>query len=209
MYLATIRRELSAAGRRLWERGLVGAGEGNLSVRLEDGSILCTPSGACKGDLSPQDLVRIDAEGVPFEDGSPSSEIRMHLRLYKLRPDCNAVVHAHPLAATGFALAGETVPTELLPEGVAIVGKVALVPFAMPGTDELPDALEPYAQDHQAFLLASHGATTVGASLQEALFRMEVLERVAQIVLHARQIGEPRPLPAGALARLRGTSDQE
>ena len=192
-------------GRRLWQRGLVGGGEGNISARLSPRQILCTPTGFSKGHLKPADLVVIDHQGRSLNGKVPSSEIRLHLRAYKVRPDCMAVVHAHPPTATGFALAGEEIPDNLLPEAAHILGSVALVPFSMPGTDEVPDYLEPYLEDHKAFLLSHHGAATLGADLYDALFRMETLERVAHTILIARMMGKPRPMPEAAFDTLMST----
>lgn len=185
-------------GRRLWHGGLVGGAEGNLSARISPQRILCTPSGVSKGHLKPGDLVVIDNHGEPQDGGQPSSEIKMHLRMYAVRKDCMAVVHAHPPIATAFALAGEEIPDDLLPEAAIVLGSVATVPFGMPGTNEVPDALERYCDDHKTFLLANHGAVVMGNSLMDALYRMETLERVAQVIFYARQLGEPKPMPPAA-----------
>ena len=204
-----LRTEMVAAGRLLWERDLVGATEGNLSCRLGE-HILCTPSGLSKGHLAESDLVVIDLNGNAIEGGTPSSEIKLHLRLYRVCPEVQAVVHAHPLTATAFATCGQTIPIDFLPEAVVVLGDIALVPFAMPGTESLPDALEPFARQHRTFLLANHGAVTVGPTLLEAAYRMETLERVAKIVAACRQIGEPRPLSDADLSVLRMmVSDRE
>lgn len=192
-------------GRRLWQRGLVGGGEGNISARLSPRQLLCTPSGVSKGHLKPADLVVIDLQGRSLNGKTPSSEIRLHLRAYKKRPDCMAVVHAHPPTATGFALAGEEIPDNLLPESAHVLGSVALVPFSMPGTDEVPDNLEPYLEDHKAFLLSHHGAATLGSDLYDALYRMETLERVANTILIAKMVGKPRPMPDAAFDTLMST----
>ena len=189
-------------GRRLWQRGLVGATEGNLSARLSPQRILCTPAGLCKGHLRPADLVVIDNKGTVIEGSVPSTEIKMHLRIYQKRPDCQAVVHAHPPVATGFALAGEDIPDDVLPESIVVLGSVATVPFAMPGTDELPDALEPLLEDHKSFLISHHGAVVMGKDLLDAYNRMETLERIAQVLLYAKQVGKVRPMPAKAFAKL-------
>ena len=189
-------------GRRLWQRGLVGATEGNISARLSPQRILCTPTGLSKGHMQPKDLIVIDNHGNPVAEGIPSSEIKLHVRILQRRPDCMAVVHAHPPIATGFTLAGEDIPDDLLPESIYVLGSVATVPFCMPGTDEVPDALEPLLDDHKTFLLSHHGAATMGKDLWDAYNRMETLERVAKIILVAKSIGEPKPLPASALDRM-------
>jgi L-fuculose-phosphate aldolase len=197
-----LRAAMCEVGRRLWQRGLVGGAEGNLSARLSPQRILCTPSGVGKGHLKVSDLVVIDNHGNPVGDGKPSSEIKLHVRIYACRPDCQAVVHAHPPTATGFALAGEDIPDDLLPEAAIVLGSVATVPFAMPGTDELPDRIEPLLEDHKAFLLSHHGAVTLGADLHDACLRMETLERIAHVVYVARQLGGARPMPNDAFQTL-------
>lgn len=185
-------------GRRLWQRGLVGATEGNLSVRLSTRQILCTPTGHSLGHLKPDDLVVIDNQGNPVGEGKPSSEIKLHLRILAKRPDCQAVIHAHPVIATGFALAGEEIPDNLMPESAYVLGSVATVPFCMPGTDEVPNAIEPLLDDHKTFLLSHHGAVTMGTDLIDAFNRMETLERIAQVILTAKTLGGPRPMPSQA-----------
>lgn len=196
------RETICEVGRRLYERDLIGACEGNISVRLGTDRLLSTPGGLCKGKLSPSDMTVIDLEGRPLDGGVPSSEIKMHLRIYARRPDCQAVVHAHPLTATGFALAGETIPSDLLPEAAHVLGPVALVPFGIPGTNEVPDSLEPFLQDHKTLLLSNHGAVVMGFDLWDALHRMETLERIAKILLVARTLGKPLPMLEPVVAAL-------
>lgn len=202
---AELRRALCQAGRLLWERGLVGATEGNLSARLDSGLLLCTPSGLSKGHMAPEDLVICDLEGQPADGQTnrPSSEIRLHLAAYRARPDCQAVVHAHPPIATAFTLAEVTIPDDLMPEAAYVLGPVASVPFAFPGTDEVPNALAPYLAGHKTFLLSHHGAAVLGSSVEDAYNRMETLERIARIVLYARLLGRAVPMPESAQSRLR------
>ncbi len=190
-----IRALMCEIGRRLWQRGLVGATEGNLSARLSTRQILCTPTGASLGHMKPDELVVIDNQGKPVDGGTPSSEIKLHLRILAKRPDCQAVIHAHPPTATAFALAGEDIPDNLLPESAYVLGSVATIPFAMPGTDEVPDAIEPLLEDHKTFLMSHHGAVVMGKDLTDAYNRMETLERISQIILTARQLDTPRPMP--------------
>ncbi|HEY0865936.1 MAG TPA: class II aldolase/adducin family protein [Fimbriimonas sp.] len=191
----SLRAEVCEIGRRLWQRGLIGAAEGNISVRLSPQRILCTPSGLSKGHLRPADLVVIDAKGNPVDGGAPSSEIKLHVRILARRPDCQAVIHAHPPIATGFALAEETIPDNMLPESAVVLGSVATVPFTMPGTDEVPDAIDPLLDDHKTFLMSHHGAVVMGRDLTDAYNRMETLERIATILLSARLVGTPQPMP--------------
>ena len=189
--------------RRLWERGLIAGPDGNVSVRLDADRLLVTPSGGAKVDVGEGDLLEVDLAGrVLAGAGRASSELAMHLAIYRARPDVGAVVHAHPPTATGFAVAGETLPDGVLPELVCQMGAVALVPYFTPGTPAAATALAPYLAGHEAFLLANHGATTVGATLDEAHRRMESLEHAARILLAARLLGRVTPLTAEQRAAL-------
>jgi L-fuculose-phosphate aldolase len=191
--------------RRLYERGLIAGPDGNVSVRLSNGSILITPSGQSKGKVTAESLVVIDPRGQMIEgDGRPSSEMRMHLRIYQRRADVNAVVHAHPPTATGFGVAGIAITAPVLPEVILQMGTVPLVPYATPGTDALPDSMEPFLMEHDAFLLANHGATTVGSTLELAHQRMESLEHAARILFVARSLGTVNELSAADVMALRG-----
>lgn len=197
------RADLVEICRRLHARDLIGAGEGNVSVRLRDGRFLVTPSGANKGYLAPDDLVVVDAAGVVVEGrGRASTELRMHLAAYAARPDVAAVVHAHPLTAVALTVAGLPPPNDLVPEAAVTLGVVGLAPFATPGTAELPAVLAPLLARHDVILLERHGALALGSTLVEAFDRMETLERVARIALAARMAGRCEPLPAEAVAKV-------
>jgi L-fuculose-phosphate aldolase len=197
-------REICEAGRRLLEAGLVAGTEGNISARLSAERVLVTPAGRAKGSLEPLDIVEVDLAGrVARGMERPTSELAMHLAILVARPDIGAVVHAHPPAATGFAAAGRTLPPDVLPELITEVGPVGLVPYGMPGTDELAEAIAPIARNHDALLLSNHGAVTLGRSLSEALNRMGSLEQAARIVLAARSLGGERRLAALDVERLR------
>lgn len=181
--------------RRLYERGLIAGPDGNVSIRLADGSILVTPRGVSKVDVTADDLVVVNAEGVVLSGRlEPSSELRMHLRIYWRRADVRAVVHAHPPTATGFAVAGESFMAPVLPEVILQMGEVPLVRYSTPGTDALADNFEVYLGDHDAFLMANHGATTVGTTIELAHQRMESLEHAARILLAARALGRVNQL---------------
>ena len=197
--------------RQLAAQGLIAGRDGNLSVRLSAGRVLVTPSGFIKSLVTPADMVEVDLDGNPVRRTSrkPTSELELHLRILRHRPDVNAVVHAHPPAATGFAVAGQTIPGNLLPELIFVVGPVPLVPFGMPGSPELGDRVVPYLKGHDALLLASHGAVTLGATLDEAWIRMESLEHAARIIAAARAIGEPQPRPAGVVERLKAQREKD
>ncbi len=200
------RSALAACCRRLHARGILAGTEGNCSVRLSDGTLLVTASGIDKATLSDGDVVHCEADGTVLTappNRRLSSEVDMHLTLYRARPDIGAVVHAHPVAATGFAAAGVPIPDDVLPELPVVVGGVALVPYGRPGTPALGAAMHPFLADHEVFLLANHGVTVVGRTLTEAVTRMESVEQSAQILLAATRLGGTRPLPAGEVEALR------
>jgi L-fuculose-phosphate aldolase len=209
---------LAAACRRLHARGLLAGAEGNLSVRLADGSILVTASGIDKAATTAAQVVRLFADGTPHHTPvtdrtntgattrdrglRASSEVGMHLACYAARADVQAIVHAHPPVATGFATAGQGLPANVLPELPVVVGPVALVPYGRPGTPALASAMQPFLEGHEVFLLANHGVTTVGRSLTDALLRMESVEQAARILAVARVLGGAVPLPDGEAAAL-------
>jgi len=200
--------EIVAVCRRLYDRALIAGQDGNVSVRLRSGHILVTPSGLSKVDVTPEALVELTAQGERVTRGpGASSEVGMHLRIYRERPDVRAVVHAHPPVATAFGVAGRDFMDAVLPEVIFHLGRVPLVPFALPGTPALGDAMAPYLADHDAFLLASHGATTVGPTLGLAHQRMESLEHAARILHAASQIGSVTPLRAEDIAALRAARE--
>jgi L-fuculose-phosphate aldolase len=193
---------------RLYDRGLIAGPDGNVSVRLPSGHILATPAGLSKVDVRPGDLVELTEEGIQVTPGrSASSEVGMHLRIYRERPDVRAVVHAHPPIATAFGVAGRDFMDAVLPEVIFHLGSVPLVPFAMPGTPALGEAMSPYLATHDAFLLASHGATTVGPSLRLAHQRMESLEHAARILHAAEALGPLTALRASDVAALRSARE--
>lgn len=202
--IESVKREIVSVGRRLWQRGLVAGSEGNVSVRLDGGRLVTTPSGACKGFLEPDDLVVTDLDGRPLGEGRPSSELKMHVRIYAIRDDVRAVVHAHPPTATGFAIAGEAFDECVVPEVIATLGRVPLVPYGTPSTSELPDRIAPWVPTHDALLLANHGAVTCAATLARAIDVMESLEQAARSLLSARLLGRVRRLSRDEVDRLVG-----
>lgn len=200
---ARLRRDLVETCRRLHDRRLIGAGEGNVSCRLGKDRLLVTPSGVDKGFLRPADLVVVDLSGKRIRGpGRPSTELRMHLAAYAARPDVEAVVHAHPLTAVAFTVAGVPPPNDLLPEAVLVLGRIAVAPFATPGTDEVPRSLSPFWKGHEVILLERHGALALGRDLFLALDRMETLERVCEVAAAARALGSCEPLPARAVEKV-------
>lgn len=199
----TRRAAIVEAGRRLYAKGFIAGNEGNLSVR--DGErLLVTPGGVCKGFLRPEDVVVTDLEGRVQGGARATSEILMHVAVYRVRPDVGAVVHAHPPVATGFAVAGLALDRPVLAEPIVTLGPVPVVPFGAPSTAELAQSVGEAARTSQALLLANHGALTVGEDLWRAWERMETLEQYARIALVARLVGRPNELPREAVEQLLG-----
>jgi L-fuculose-phosphate aldolase len=197
------RREICIAGSWMYERGYIVACEGNLSVRLDDGSVLNTPTCMNKGTLYSEDLVITDLDGRHLSGSRKvSSEVAMHLLFYRMRPDVNAICHAHPPTATGFAVSGRALNQALLPEVIVGLGQIPLVQYATPGTAELSAAIEPFVPHYDALLLANHGAVTCGPDLLTAFFRMETIEHCAKITLSAELAGEPALLSSREVAKL-------
>ena len=197
------RREICLAGRWMYERGYIVACEGNLSVRLSDARILTTPTCMNKGMLEPEDLVVVDLDGRHLEgQRKASSEVLMHLLFYRMRGDVQAICHAHPATATGFAAAGRALDEALLPEVIIGLGKVPLVRYATPGTPELSAAIEPYVEHYDALLLANHGAVTCGPDLLTAFYRMETVEHTARITLAAENAGTLKLFSSREVAKL-------
>jgi L-fuculose-phosphate aldolase len=185
-----IKQEICEVGHRLYAHGFVAANDGNISVKLNDNEFYCTPTGVSKGSLTPEMIIKIDAEGNKLEGTlNPSSEIKMHLRVFRERPDVNAVVHAHPPVATAFTVAGIPLDRYILPEAVLTIGDVPTCAYATPSTMEIPDSLMPYIQEHDAFMLQNHGALTVGNTLTRAFFTMEEVEFNAKIMKYAMELG--------------------
>ena len=177
---------------KMWQLGWVAANDGNISVKLEDGTFLATPTGISKSFITPDKLVHIDENGDVLDgtDGyRPSSEIKMHLRCYKEREDVGAVLHAHPPVATGYAVAHKPLDEYSMIETVIALGSVPVTPYGTPSTYEVPDAIAPYLGEHDALLLMNHGALTVGTDLLTAYYRMETLELFAKISLNAHLLG--------------------
>lgn len=202
---AQLREQIVHCGRRLYERGFVAATDGNISVRLAPGSFLITPTCVSKGVLREDDLLVVDEQGQRLSGyRNVSSELSMHLLIYRLRPEVNAVVHAHPPTATGFAAAGIALEEPILAEAVAVLGRVPLARYATPGTAELAASLAPLVPQHVAILMANHGVVTYAASLEAAYNQMETVEQFARVTLVARQLGRMQPLPADEVERLRG-----
>jgi L-fuculose-phosphate aldolase len=190
-------------GRMLHECGFVAATDGNLSVRLSDNRILSTPTCMSKGAMRTSDLVIVDMEGrVVSGKRNVSSEIGMHLLIYRLRPDVKGIVHAHPPTATGFAAAGMPLNQPLVCEVVIGLGSIPLAKYGTPGTPELTDALEPLVPGFDAILMSNHGVVVYGTDLDQAYMKMETVEHFARIALVTHQLGQQRPLGSADLEKL-------
>jgi L-fuculose-phosphate aldolase len=178
------RRDVCTVGLWLHRRGFVAATDGNISLRLDPHRILTSPTGICKGMMSPDDLVITDTAGNKISGRrNSSSELAMHLLIYRRRPEVNAIVHAHPTTATGYAAAGLPLNKALLSEAVIGLGCVPLANYGTPGTSELTASIEPLVQMHDAILMANHGVVTYGVDLLSAFFRMETVEHFASVAL--------------------------
>ncbi len=199
----TVRRAIVDIGKRLAGRGLTAGTDGNISVKLDDGRIMITPSGFSKEQMAADDIVIVDENGKKLQGRTqPSSEMAMHLAVYASRPEIGACVHAHPPFATAFAVAGINLADNVLPEIVVSVGGIPLTDYAPPGTDAVPKSLAPFVEQNNAFLLRNHGLLTIGRSLDEAYNRMETVEHYAQIVHHAYQLGSVNAIPTEDYQRL-------
>ncbi|MGE3841861.1 MAG: class II aldolase/adducin family protein [Vicinamibacterales bacterium] len=198
-----LRADVVEVCRRLYNRGYVPATDGNVSVRLDDTRLLATPKGVAKGFLTPDMLVVTDLTGKKLEGArEPSSEILMHVAVYADRPDVQAVVHAHPPMATGFAVAGIPLDRAVLAEVVTTLGSIPIADYGTPSTAELPATVKRYIKAHDGLLLANHGALTAGKDLYAALYKMETIEHFAHISLTARLLGRERVLSREEVARL-------
>src|SRR4029453_4050003 len=204
-----LRADVVEVGRRLYARGYTASNDGNISVRLEGGPRLMTPKSVCKGFMNEPMMCITDLDGRKLQgDRDPSSEMLMHLEVYRQRPDVNAVVHAHPPTATGFAVAGIPLDRAVLAEVLTTLGSIPIAAYATPSTRELPEAVRRYIKAHDGMLLANHGALTVGSDLYSAYYKMETIEHFAKISLVARLLGRENLIAREEVERLqelRGT----
>ena len=206
---STISNQVVDICHRLYAQGMVTATDGNVSVRLASGDILATRSGINKGMVTEQDLVEVTSRGHHISGrGKPSTEMAMHLFIYEQRPDIMAVVHAHPIYATGFATARKSLESCMFPEVIVGLGAVPLAEYATPSTGEVAASLAPFVRNADAILLANHGAVTYGADLYEAYFKMEKVEHAAHITFVATMLGGPHALTEEEVSRLSSVSVQ-
>jgi L-fuculose-phosphate aldolase len=206
MLKSTIAHQLVGVCRNLYAHGFVTAADGNVSSRLPNGNILATPTSLNKGRVVESDLVEVTLDGAMVHEGrAPSTELGMHMYIYRQRPDVHAVVHAHPTYATGFAAANIPLDKPLLPEVIIGLGPIPLATFAVTSTQEVADSIAPYVQSSSAILLANHGVVTFGKDLDEAYFKMEKVEHAAHITFVARMLGGEKVLAGEQVKRLKET----
>jgi L-fuculose-phosphate aldolase len=200
---STRRADIVEVGRRMYARGYTASNDGNISVRLGPDRLLMTPKSVCKGFMTADMMCVTDLDGRKLQgDRDPSSEMLMHLEVYRQRPDVHAVVHAHPPIATGFAVAGIPLDRAVLAEVLTTLGSIPIAEYATPSTRELPDAVRRYIKAHDGMLLANHGALTVGADLYGAYYKMETIEHFAKISLVARLLGREHLISREEVNRL-------
>lgn len=202
-----LREDIVRVGRLMFDKNWIAANDGNISVRLpdEDGQarLLATPTGVSKGMLLVEDMIVTDLEGNKIRGARErTSEMDMHTTIYKMRPDINAVVHAHPPTATGFAVAGRALNIGILPEVIVCLGSVPLAEYSEPGTPALSESMRPYVPKYDALLLANHGAVAYGEDLFRAYHRLETVEHSARITLVAELLGGPKVLPRAEIKKL-------
>ncbi len=189
-------QEMIRIGRRMYRRGYIVAAEGNLSLRASTEEILVTASGVCKGELTAADIIALDTKGkIIAGDKRVSTEVAMHLEVYRQRPEVQAAIHAHPPYCIALMISGYSLDKPLLPEHVVLLGKVPKVPYARPSTGQVPRSIIPWIRRTDVLLLDRHGSLTVGSSLAEAFLKLEVLEHAAKVYWAALQVGAVRELP--------------
>ena len=200
-----IKEQICDVCHKMWQLGWVAANDGNVTAMLDDGTLLATPTGMSKSFITPDKLIRIDRAGNILEAPNglrPSSETKMHLRCYDKRDDVRSVIHAHPPGATGFAVAHKAMDMYNMIEDVAAIGSVPLTPYDTPSTYEVPDAIEPYLEEHDVMLLENHGALAVGSDVITAFYRMESLELWAKITINAVILGGSRDISRENIQKL-------
>src|SRR4051795_13006787 len=198
-----LREQMCDVGRRIWLKGFCAGNEGNHSFRLSEDRILCTPSLISKGNLKPDDMCVVDMEGKQVSGKRKrTSEILLHLAIYKEQPAARAVIHSHPPHATAFAVAGVDLPTCIHPEAEVFLGAVKTARYVTPGDQRLGDSILPYVKDSNTILLQSHGVVTYGDDLERAYYQLEIVDAYARILILAKQVGSIRPLEPNEMKEL-------
>lgn len=198
------KREILEVGRRMYAKNFVASNDGNISCKVSDTTLWCTPTGVSKGFMTDEMLVLMDIHGKVLRGScKPSSEMKMHLRVYQENPAVKAVVHAHPPVSTSFAIAGIPLNRAILTEAVMGIGEIPIAPYAMPGSEEVPESVAPFVKTHNGCLLANHGALTWGNTCMEAWMRMESVEYYATVSMYTGNIiGQANELTCDQVDRL-------
>jgi L-fuculose-phosphate aldolase len=198
-----LREQICQIGRRIYAKGFAAANDGNISVRLDEREVLCSPTMVCKGDLKPDELCKVDYEGKQLSGRRKrSSEILLHLTAYKHNPKVQAVVHCHPPHATAFAVAGEPIPKCVLPEVELFLGEVPIAAYETPGTQRFADTIIPFVHRCNTIILANHGTVTFGPDLEKAYWNSEIIDAYCRILILARQLGRVNYLNAQQMREL-------
>src|SRR3954470_20801311 len=198
-----LKEQMCEIGRRIWLKGFCAGNEGNHSYRIADNKVLCTPTGISKGFLRPDDICTVDLEGKQLAGRRKrTSEILLHLAIYKARPDVKAVVHSHPPHATAFAIANVELPTCIHPEAEVFLGAVKTAKYVTPGDQRLGESILPYVKDSNTILLQSHGVVCFHPDLEQTYYQLEIVDAYARILILAKQVGSIRPLDAGEMKEL-------
>ena len=198
-----LRQDIVEIGRYVWQKGWIAANDGNITIRLDENRVLCSPTGVCKGLMQPEDLIIVDMQGRKLEGRlEGTTEIAMHLAVYNLRPDIKSVLHAHPPVATGFATAGRPLNLALLPEIIIGLGCIPLAGYGLPGTPALIEPMLPLIPKYDALMMGNHGVVSYGEDVFKAFFRMESVEHFARITLVAELLGGPTVLPRDEVQKL-------
>ena len=191
----SLKSEIIHYSRLCYKNNFLSAKDGNISVRTRENYILTTAAGICKGKLNEKNLIKMDFKGRKISGkGAASSEFKMHRYIYEQRKDVKAVIHTHPVFATAFAAAGIALDKPVYPEIYIFFGKIPLAKYATPSTDEVPSSIELFVKDYDAVLLANHGLVTFGKTLEDAYFKTEKIEHIAQISFYARMLGGEKVL---------------
>ncbi|MBD3185084.1 class II aldolase/adducin family protein [Candidatus Poribacteria bacterium] len=189
------RHEMIEVCKRIYQKGFVASNDGNVTLRMSEDEILATPTGMCKGDITTDQLIKVNMQGEVISGFlKPSSELKLHLRVYEKRPDAGAVAHAHPPISTGFAVAHVSLEQKAIPEVISTLGGVPLAPYKRPSTDDLARTIDKFIADSDAILLANHGVMSVGKDVFDAYYTLERVEHSAHIILVARMLGGEKEL---------------
>ena len=189
------RKIICEIGKRVYSKGFVAANDGNLSCRIDNDTIIVTPTGVSKGFMKPEDMVKMHLDGTIDGDNKPSSEVKMHIRAYKENKDINGIVHVHPPISTGFSLLGIDIDKPVVAEGILVTGNIPIAKYAEPGTEEVPSSIAPFLKDYNGALLERHGAITWGKDLVQAEYRMEAIEHQMKIYFYGLMLSKLLDVP--------------